>query len=230
MEKPYKINKLENAQDIERLDNLLTILFANMQTIKHRVSDTTPVVEQLREGEILFLDDGSGNRQLYAKIKNTLYRVPKVSTDGTLANNSDNLFPTEKAVKTYVDGIDKFTERTGATDYDYHETGDKSVIDTDGDTHDLDLGSGGLGVVPTTATAVLLRVTVQDDVENSYIRFFKKGSSDTGYNIAEAVTQVGSVPITYDLTVPCDSSGRISYIGENLAFQNIWIVVRGWWQ
>jgi len=225
MEKPYKIVKLDSPQEIERLDNLLTLLFGNLQEIRHRVSSTTPVASQLKEGEIMFLDDGSGGRQLYAKIKNTLFRLPKISTDGTFAANSDNLLPTEKAIKTYADGLTHFYNRGDPSGWDYSETGSKAVIDTDGSWHELNLSS----IVPAGAKAVLMCLYVEDDAVDSFIYFGRLGNSNR-INLSRVHTQVANQGITADVIVPCDSDRKIEYYGKNVAFVYIQICVKGWFK
>lgn len=220
MEKPYKIVKLDSPKDIELLDNLLVLLFSKLQEIRHRVSTTTPVASQLQEGEIIFLDDGVGDRQLYAKIKDTLFRLPKITTDGVLAGNSDKAIPTEKAVKTYVDAKGYFRRDPEPTDWEY-EVGD---LTTDATWNDLDLSS----IVPAGARAVHLLVQIADGVADSHLAFRCNGNSGI-YEIALLRTQVANIVNDADLIVKCDGDRKIQYEGSNLTFSMIQIVVKGWW-
>lgn len=52
---------------------------------------------------------------LSAQVQDDFMASDYKSTDGTLADNSDDVVPTEKAVKTYADGIDPFNKDTTST-------------------------------------------------------------------------------------------------------------------
>jgi hypothetical protein len=113
--------------------------------------------------------------------------------------------------------------RGDATDYDYNETGSKTVLNTDGTWRDLDLST----VVPNGAREVLLSVSLIDDVYGSILRFRKNGDSNT-YNVSDIATQVANVQICADLIVYCDTNRVIEYYGSNVAFTSIRITIKGW--
>lgn len=240
MEKPYNIKELKTEKDIRLLDNLLTLLFSNLQEIGHRVSTTTPVAEQLKEGEIIFLDDGSGDRQLYAKIKNTLFRLPKITIDGALAGNSDNATPTEKAVKTYADAVEsasngytdivvvaatKFTDRSNATAFDFNQTN----LTMDGNwktgANALDFSS----VVPAGATGIALRVSIRDSSVGVSLWFRTAGNTDVLYNVSEIRTRVANQYQPQDLFIPLPSSRKLDYKADS-AIDEVVICVKGWFK
>jgi hypothetical protein len=79
--KPYKITKLENDSDIERLDNLLTILFSQSQPKETLYKTLTGAgvwitVEDIGEKQLMLVENTTDNvRRLYTKINGTLRYV-----------------------------------------------------------------------------------------------------------------------------------------------------------
>lgn len=111
----------------------------------------------------------------------------------------------------------------------YVDRGDPSAYDftqadltLDAAWYDLDLSS----IIPSNATAVILRILITDDGVESYIRFRKNGNSNT---IAPMVvrTQVANVAIESTLIIPCDTSQVIEYSASS-GCNSIVIVVQGW--
>lgn len=90
--------------------------------------------------------------------------------------------------------------------------------------HDLDLSS----IVPKTARAVLLYVTIKIGAANRVIRFRKNGNAQ-GIVISGVRTQVADVYNTNDMIVACDTDGIIEYWIEDVAWTIISVTVKGWW-
>ena len=114
-----------------------------------------------------------------------------------------------------------FGDRGDPSSFDYTE----ADLTTDGGWYDLDLSSI---ITSSAATAVALRVTIQDDAAGSYVQFRKNGNSNTT-NVSTLRTQVANVSIDGDLIVPLDSNRTIEYRTSNTTFSNIYIAVKGWW-
>ena len=117
-------------------------------------------------------------------------------------------------------------ERKGFVD-----RGDPAAIDfttshftTDGTYRDLDLSS----IVPAGAVAVSLSVLIYDNAAGSFFGFRKKGNSND-VNRARIRTQVSNEVIEGDLVVAVDKDRKVQYIGSNLTFSEIDVVVKGWW-
>ncbi|MRI00935.1 hypothetical protein GH721_10390 [Kriegella sp. EG-1] len=70
--------------------------------------------------------------------------ISEFSTDGTLAGNSDEKVPTQKAIKTYIDG--KLTG--GAIDADADPTNEIQTLSFDAVTNVLSLSDGGTVTIP----------------------------------------------------------------------------------
>ena len=118
----------------------------------------------------------------------------------------------------------RFIDRGDPATSDY-EVGD---LTTDGNWNDLDLGSGGAGIVPVNAVAVLLFIKVQDaDAAGSFVLFRKNGNSND-QAISGIRTQVANIGNDNTVTVACDSNGIIEYIAENVTWDTIRITVLGW--
>lgn len=126
---------------------------------------------------------------------------------------------------TKIPRILKFQDRGDPAAYDYEETGDKSILDTDGDWHDLDLSA----IVPTGAKAILLRVSIQDDSVGSFFLLRKNGRV-SDFNIAILRTQVADAYIDQAIVIACDTNRVIEYKGSDVAFSLVALVVSGWWK
>ncbi|GAH04535.1 unnamed protein product, partial [marine sediment metagenome] len=101
-----------------------------------------------------------------------------------LSSSSDPCEDADIACKNYVDDIGGFNDRGDPATDDANE----GNLTTDGEWHDLDLSS----IAPAGTTAVLLRVSVQDDAASSYVVFRKNGNSNS-YANALIRTQVANV-------------------------------------
>jgi hypothetical protein len=113
-----------------------------------------------------------------------------------------------------------YVDRGDPGSYDWDE-GDLTTDDT---WNDLDLSS----IVPENAILVALSGNLADDAVNSYLQFRKNGNTNTVVKASQR-TQVANVVIDFDLIVACDSDRVIEYLGANLTFSSINLVVKGWW-
>ncbi len=80
MKKPYNIASLSSAQDIARLDNLLTMLFSAVQSeIPNRTYSSTGVyitAEEMEEKKLYIVENTTDNvRRLYTKLNNVVRYV-----------------------------------------------------------------------------------------------------------------------------------------------------------
>ena len=92
-------------------------------------------------------------------------QITSISTDGTLASNSNNVLPTQQAIKTYVDsqagGGGSLEPRTTITDFT---------------TSLADGASGNLTLLDAPKTYVLLSIQVSDP---AWVRIYTDGTSRT---------------------------------------------------
>lgn len=142
-----------------------------------------------------------------------------LDTDDTLAANSDTRVPSQQAIKAYVDGKG-FVERSDPSAADFSQ----ASMTTDNTYRNMDLSA----IVPAGAEAVLLTVTISDDAAASELRFRKDGNTNS-FADAFLNTQVTGIQIGADIIVPLPASRIIEYIGDNLTFTSIVVVVKGWW-
>ncbi len=127
-------------------------------------------------------------------------------------------------------GLD-FGSPTPGSGWEYVDRGDPAANDfavgdftTDGTWNDLDLS----GIIGTGVKLVHLRVSIEDGAANSGMYFRENGNSNA-YNFSGGATAVANVDNHIDdCFVMCDSNGVIEYLGSNLAFTRIDLVVRGW--
>lgn len=129
------------------------------------------------------------------------------------------------------DGDRTISDKAYVDSRGYHDRGDPASVDfqvgdlvTDGTWRDLDLSS----IVPVGATAVSLKVALQDDAVNSAVLFRKNGNSNI-FTSPAIDTQVANVTIRSNLIVSCDTNRIIEYNASNLTFTTINITVLGWW-
>ena len=114
-----------------------------------------------------------------------------------------------------------FQDRGNLTGYDF-EVGD---LTTDGNWHDLDLSS----IIPAGTTAVILRVSIDDDVAGRVIIFRTNGNTDATYNIHSVKNFNANQVATEDVIVTCDENRVIEYQATNTTITTLNIVVSGWW-
>ena len=107
---------------------------------------------------------------------------------------------------------------------DWHETGSKAVLNTDGADHDLDCSA----VVPAGATAIIFRIFAKDDHVSVAFSIRSKASTDVN-NQVRAVTQAASVGIEAFGSVECDSDRVVQYRGSNEAWEVIAVNICGWY-
>jgi len=109
--------------------------------------------------------------------------------------------------------------------------GDPSAFDftqanltADGAWNDLDLSS----IVPAGAIAVLLLVNLNENSIGPKIKFRKNGNANN-INISEIYPQVSGLDISKEITVFLDTNRVIEYLLSVTGWDQINIVVRGWW-
>jgi microcystin-dependent protein len=114
----------------------------------------------------------------------------------------------------------------------FHDRGDPASADltqaemtTDGNWHDFDMSS----IVPDGAKAVVLMVSIMDDVATSQLILRKKGNTNT-VSYSGCRTMVANINSTWDLTVPCSTGRVIEYNATAGTWSAISIVVKGWWK
>jgi hypothetical protein len=182
-------------------------------------SDTQIQVEESADEDIVRIDT-AGTQRAQIDINGLKLTsgadITEFSTDGTLADNSDDAVPTEKAAKTYIDA-------RGFADRGDPSSLDKTTWTADGNWYDWDLSA----VVPAGAKAVLLWILVSDDAANSTFKLRKNGNSNA-VNFAEIYTQVSGVFNTGDFIVACDSNRVIEYNATNTTWTDIQAVIKGW--
>lgn len=93
-------------------------------------------------------------------------------------------------------------------------------LTTDGNWHDLDLRE----IIPYGATAVYLRISIEDDAAGSVITFRKKGNQNT-VNILRMVTQDAGDALHGNGIVFCDANRTIEYMATNTTWTTINIAV-----
>lgn len=89
--------------------------------------------------------------------------------------------------------------------------------------HDLDMSA----VVPPGAVLVLFVLHLTASAAGNLIRFRKKGQVNSN-NISERITQVATVPQSFDVWVMPDDNAVIQYLGAATNWSVIDITVRGW--
>lgn len=112
----------------------------------------------------------------------------------------------------------------------YVDRGDPAAADfaqgdltTDGTWQDLDLS----GIVPEGAVCVVLQVLIYDDHPGSYIRFRKKGNTNT-QNAYGIRIQLALMYTESNGLVSCDANRVIQYMASDITWDQIRIVVKGW--
>ncbi|KKN03290.1 hypothetical protein LCGC14_1109260, partial [marine sediment metagenome] len=109
---------------------------------------------------------------------------------------------------------------SGSGHADYLE----SDLTLDGTWNDLDLSA----IVSAGAAAVLLAVQIKDNLVGPEIEFRENGDTNI-YNRSRARTVISNVYFGYDLIVAVDGNRVIEYKG-NPGIDNIFIIIRGWWE
>jgi len=172
---------------------------ANILTGAHSTDPNGTYRLQLRNDGLLFLGSGTG--------------VDEFSTDGTLAGDSDDAVPTEKAVKTYVDANTGVTAPSTKT-----PSGTTETIDWDDGTGQIiDLGSATGDVTLTLNNPV---------AGQAYMLQFIQGATPRDIVLPSSVLIAGgSAPTTLSLTVIDDAidtltlwwngTNYIAQFGEN---------------
>lgn len=169
----------------------------------------------------------------HAGSSNDRVGVDSGATPGYLGvANSDGVLRTGDGLA-YTDGGDFVTLKVSGA---YVDRGNASVSDFDesdsptiGTFTDLDLGPGGLNIVPAGAKAVVLAVTVTDSDPGRQLYIRKNGSSSVyPGNVFAIRTQVSNAPIHQIGTVGCDANGVIEYFVTSSDIDTFDITVLGW--
>lgn len=90
--------------------------------------------------------------------------------------------------------------------------------------HDLDLS----GIVPATASAVLLAIEIASINAASQVILRKKGNINH-INISQILTQVGGFLISGDFVCPIGSDGLLEYQIPPNPWIFLNVTVKGWW-
>jgi len=113
-----------------------------------------------------------------------------------------------------------FYDRGDPSAYDF-QIGDLTV---DAKWHDLDLSS----IVPNGAKSILLYISIDDNVTESYLQIRKNGNTNV-YNRSMIMNQVANYSVTQDCIIACDSNRIIEYFAS-AGLNHVYIVVKGWWK
>ena len=153
-----------------------------------------------------------GNITLYKPLIFNAYpsvSINEFSTDGTLAGNSDTAIPTEKAVKTYCDGLGVHTRLHTMTSTSDHSAGNWKLFYSDGSGHVQELTNGTSGQYLTSNGATSapswgdLVVSASGSAHSTLSELDYASSGHTGF------------ASTTDLTTT--SGSLVSYIDQQIA-------------
>lgn len=177
---------------------------------KSEVQDHTPKAHTHEESEITDLSHDAT-------------AIAGVEVDDTDIGNGKVLEYNSSSQKleyeTPTTGGGAFVDR-GDPDFEDFSLGD---LTTSGTWTEMDLS----GVVPESATAVLLAVSLADDAASSYIQFRKLGISNDK-NVWSLQTQVSGVNFYASSLVALDAARKIEYRTTNTTWTSINIRIRGW--
>lgn len=112
-----------------------------------------------------------------------------------------------------------FEFRGDPATYDYRA----ADLTLDGTWNDLDLSS----IIPTKANAVVLGTNMQTTSAGDNIRFRRNGQASK-YNISQIYIQSAGISMTPDCIVPVDDNGVIEYKADNVTWDILAIIVKGW--
>lgn len=114
----------------------------------------------------------------------------------------------------------------------FHDRGDPSSSDlntptlvTDANWHDWDLSS----IVPVGTKAVIIQVTVKDNVTISRIFLRKNGNTNTT-TTAIVRSQCAGVESNGTIIIACDNDRKVEYNATNTTFNYITMTITGWWK
>ncbi|MHA1304367.1 MAG: hypothetical protein ACTSPI_11775 [Candidatus Heimdallarchaeaceae archaeon] len=117
--------------------------------------------------------------------------------------------------------VAKFYDRGDSADWDFNV----NDFTKDDSWHDLDLSS----IVPEGATAVALRLMINNTSLLSEVHFRKNGQANT--NSSVIFTQVVGRRFGGDIIVACDSNRFIEYrIASATGWSELYVAVKGWWK
>lgn len=117
-------------------------------------------------------------------------------------------------------GVLVFVDRGDAANWDFVKTD----FTCDGAWHKLDLSA----IIPVGTKAIAIKMHILDDAVASEIHLRKDGNVNDK-NESRIRTQVANVYMDNDLIVIPSTDRKIEYLATNTVFDNILIVVKGWW-
>lgn len=94
---------------------------------------------------------------------------------------------------------------------------------TDGTWRDLDCSS----IVPVGARFIVFKITLADDAVVSVFRMRKNGNTNS-INTFNIFSHVANQAVTLTGKVACDSNRIVEYMGDNLTFTTLNVVITGW--
>jgi len=144
----------------------------------------------------------------YAKFKITL----------TTDNASENIFCIQLTISAF--SIGGYAVDRGDPDANDWEVGD---FITDGTWRDLDCSA----IVPAGARFINFKLVVTDDATQSGFRLRKNGNANA-VAIFTVFTQAVNVALCTYSKVACDNDRIVEYMGDNLTFTTINLIVMGW--
>jgi len=122
------------------------------------------------------------------------------------------------------------TDGTHGTKSGFQDRGDPGAYDwteatltEDNAWHDLDLS----GIVAAGAKAVLFKVVMKDGATGTTFDLRENGNANA-VSMGTIITQVSNVWVTGDLICACDSDRKVEY-KASAAFDNLNVLVKGWW-
>jgi hypothetical protein len=165
---------------------------------------------------------GDGTVTIYTGLT-VVNKITEFSTDVTLGDNSDSAIPTEKAIKTYVDGA-----TGGASQYAFKTiTGitNDVVADTVADTLTLASTDSKLTIVGTTATDTITFTVVETQIVHDNLSGFVANEhiNHSGVSITAGTGMSGGGDITATRTLDCtitqytDTLARTACIASSIS-------------
>lgn len=118
----------------------------------------------------------------------------------------------------YSRGI--YRDRGTYSSFDFSQ----AELTTDGNWHTLDLSS----IIDANAKAVSIRLKARSDIVGSKMRFRKTGTTMTGHT-CEFRIQIAGLDNNAHFTIGVDTDGKLDYNITDVVWDDISMVIRGWW-
>lgn len=183
--------------------------------------------------------------QLFAKYLNSIKYSIVANLIASLPDSNDIHSPLRDVENSYVDfqyglltssngyllqALYKFYNYIAGGGMQYVDRGDPATVDfsvgdfiTDESWHDLDLSA----IVPAGAPTVFMALEVEDGQAENYIKFRKKGNTNSE-NVQEIRTQVAGIRNTMTGLVSLDTDRKLEYMTTATTWTRINLTVRGW--